>query len=171
MFTPADFCADCDLSKIKTSYGYACGNCGRSSVELVPYPPSFVPNVWLSRRKSKHSRIKWMERRVKLVAPMIHQDDLNTVITDFTSILKVLQDDDESAVAKPALTRYNFYIIRIMSRNKIVSYNKELFRDLNEGSRKNSCNDALFGYVYQKLGWDVGCECPIYNKWLTRNKS
>ena len=171
MLEPPDFCVDCNLSKIKTPYGYACGKCGRSSVELVSYPPSFIPNVWLSKRKSKHSRIKWMERRIKLVAPMINSNDLYTILQDFTSILQVLQDDDESTVVKPALTRYNFYVIRIISRNKIVGYNEALFRDLNEGRRKDVCNDTLFGHVYPKLGWDVGCECPIYNKWMMQNKS
>ena len=46
--------------------------------------------------------------------------------------------------------------------------------DMKDSKVRSKFDDRLFGEVYKKLGWDRGCVCPYYLKWMrlkSKNKT
>lgn len=159
-----DYCDECEKGRMKVPYGYVCSECGTTYYAFDD--TMYVERVWL-HRKSKHSRARWMEKRVKSKVPMVPHGDLNLIVCDFKLIVDTIISESLSKGAN--LTRYDYYIIRIVSRNRLDGHVKiSLFKDLCAGKRRDEYDDMLYGKVFPALSWDCGCSCPMYLNWRKR---
>lgn len=67
------------------------------------------------------------------------------MITYFNKIFDTMKHNN--LIKGLNLLRYNYYIIRIASKN---------------GKTKGYFDDRLFGQVYKILGWNIDFKCPYY---------
>ena len=155
MMLAPDFCYPCSMNKFKTDYGFACPKSGRCEFccDLVP----FVKNIWM-KKKSSHYRRRWIEKVLRNKS--IDWDSTKIICRDFKKIVQVMMK--LNLIKGRNLSRYDYFIIRIISRNGLTGKCPlSLFRDLKVGKTKDVFDDNLFGIVYPQLGWDIECTCPL----------
>ena len=153
------WCFPCELNKLRTHYGFACPKCGEAEFLCDAVP--FVENIWLKQR-SRHSRMRWLEKMLRDKG--VTWNAIQVICGDFRKILQVFMN--KGLIKGRNLSRYDYFVIRIVSRNKLSNVCADgSLRDLKKGRVKDAFDSKLFGVVYPELGWDKQCKCPYFLEW------